>query len=432
VLSETLQEIAFAAAESLALDDVLTRVVQGLVEEAGVALARIWLVAPGDVCVECTMRPACLNQTSCLHLAASAGRPLAAPPETWARIDGAFRRMPFGARKVGQIAARREAIWIPDVRNDSTWIADPEWARAERIRSFAGHPLVFRGELLGVLAVFRREEIDAEACGWLRTFAAQASMAIANANAFAELRASQASLARVTRLLTVGELAASIAHEVNQPLAAVVNNANACLLLLPDGAPGLDDVRDALTAIIDDADRASAVVTRVRQLARNAPVDAGPLDVRDVIADVVTLVRHELTTRRVSLRLDVPDELPHVLGDRVQLQQVLLNLVMNAMDAMSTVEPSQRVLTIRAWQTVRDDVPEMHVSVSDVGIGFEREAARRLFDAFYTTKPDGMGLGLAISRSIVSAHRGRLWAETNDGPGATFVFSVPAAPVATA
>jgi signal transduction histidine kinase len=431
VLSETLQEIALAAAESLALDDVLARIVQGLVETAGLALARIWLVGPGDVCAACAMRAECPDQTRCLHLVASAGRPLVASPETWARIDGAFRRMPFGARKVGQIAARAEPIWIPDIREDSTWIARPEWARSERICSFAGHPLTFRGELLGVLAVFRREEIDAETCGWLRTFAAQASMAIANAHAFAELRASQASLAHVTRLLTVGELTASIAHEVNQPLTAVVNNANACLLLLPDDVPELDEIRDALTGIIDDAGRASAVVTRVRQLARDAPVEARPLDVRDIIADVVTLARYESTTRRVSLRTELADELPPVLGDRVQLQQVLLNLVMNGLDAMSTVEESQRVLTIRARRSARDGTPETLISVSDVGIGFEREAAGRLFDAFYTTKPQGMGLGLAISRSIIAAHGGRLWAEPNAGPGATFVFSMPDARIAT-
>jgi C4-dicarboxylate-specific signal transduction histidine kinase len=373
------------------------------------------------------MRPDCADQTRCLHLVASAGRPLDAPAETWGRIDGAFRRMPLGARKVGQIGARGDPIWIPDVRQDSIWIARPEWARAERIRSFAGHPLIFRGELLGVLAIFARTEIDAETCQWLRTFAAQASTAIANARAFAELHASQASLARVARVLTVGELTASIAHEVNQPLTAVVNNANACLLLVPDDAPQVDEIRDALSWIIDDAARASAVVTRIRQLARNAPVERTPLDVRVVIADVLTIVRYESRTRRVSLETDVPDDLPPVLGDRVQLQQVLLNLVINAMDAMRTIEESKRVLTIRARHAAREGKTEAIVSVSDVGIGFEREAASRLFDAFYTTKPEGMGLGLAISRSIVAAHGGRLWAEPNHGPGATFVFSVPAA-----
>src|SRR5262249_52135454 len=202
----------------------------------------------------------------------------------------------------------------------------------------------------------------------------------------------------------------------------VVNNANACLLLLPDGAPQFDEIREALAGIIDDVDRASAVVTRIRQLARNAPVEMVPLELSEVVADVVTLARYEATTRRRSFRTELPAELPRVLGDRVLLQQVLLNLVMNGMDAMSTIEESQRVLTIRARRTVRDDTSETLVSVSDVGIGLERDAVERLFDAFYTTKPQGMGMGLAISRSIVAAHGGRLWAESHDGPGATFLF----------
>ena len=187
VLGETLQEIAFAAAESHALDEVLDRIVRGLAETAGLALARIWLLGPGDVCATCSMREECPDQTRCLHLVASAGRPLAQPPELWARTDGSFRRMPLGVRKVGTIGATAEPIWVPDVREDSTWIARPEWARSEEIRSFAGHPLVFRGEVLGVLAVFCRHGIDAATFGWLRAFAAQASIAIANAHAFGEL-----------------------------------------------------------------------------------------------------------------------------------------------------------------------------------------------------------------------------------------------------
>ncbi len=187
MLGETLQEIALAAAESLALDDVLGRIVRGLVETAGLALARIWLLGPGDICATCPMRAECPDQTRCLHLVASAGCPRAEPPEAWARTDGTFRRMPLGVRKVGRIAASAEPIWLADVHEDYTWIARPEWVRSEGIRSFAGHPLVFRGEVLGVLAVFCRNGIDATTFGWLRAFAAQAAAAIANARAFGEL-----------------------------------------------------------------------------------------------------------------------------------------------------------------------------------------------------------------------------------------------------
>jgi PAS domain S-box-containing protein len=241
------------------------------------------------------------------------------------------------------------------------------------------------------------------------------------------LRTSHAALAHVSRLTTMGELTASIAHEVNQPLTAVVNNANACISLLPNGAPNLDEVREALVEIIDDADRASEVIARIRQLAKKTPVERIPLDFRDVIADVLALARHEAATRRVTIHFEIPKEPPLVLGDRVQLQQVLLNLVVNGMDAMNTVEESKRVLLIRGHRETRDGRLETLVSVRDAGTGFKPEEMDRLFEAFYTTKPQGMGMGLAISRSIIEAHGGRLWAEPNQGSGATFLFSLPVA-----
>ncbi len=238
----------------------------------------------------------------------------------------------------------------------------------------------------------------------------------------AALRMSQAELAHVTRVTTMGELTASIAHEVNQPLSAVVNNANACLGLLPTGAPRVAEVREALREIIEDAERASGIIARVRQLARKAPFESAPLHVRDVVADVLALARHESTTRQVRIRTELPDDLPPVSGDRVQLQQVLLNLMVNGMDAMGTVDPSQRVLTIRARC---ETACEIRLAVADAGVGFAPDTLSRLFEPFYTTKPMGMGMGLAISRSIVAAHGGRLWVESNHGPGATFVMSLP-------
>jgi PAS domain S-box-containing protein len=244
------------------------------------------------------------------------------------------------------------------------------------------------------------------------------------------LRKSQAELAHVSRLTTMGELTASIAHEVNQPLTAVVNNANACLSLLPEGAADYKEVQDALMEIIDDTDRASAVIARVRQLARKAPSDKSLLNLNDIVVDVLTLARYESVSRRVTIRTDLPKDLPPVLGDRVQLQQVLLNLVVNGMDAMNAVEESKRVLIICVRRENRDGAPEALVSVQDAGTGLKPEQVDRLFEAFYSTKPQGMGMGLAISRSIIEAHGGRLWAQPNLGPGATFLFSLPAAPEA--
>ncbi len=241
------------------------------------------------------------------------------------------------------------------------------------------------------------------------------------------LHQTQAALAHTTRMTTIGELTASIAHEVNQPLSAVVNNANACLSFLPNGAPLLEEVRNALSEIIDDANRASAVIAGVRQLARKAPCERAPLDLRDVITDVLALARYESASRRVAICTELPEELPLVLGDRVQLQQVLLNLVVNGMDAMNTVEEAERVLIICGRCETRNGMPEALVSVQDAGTGFKLGEMDRLFEAFYTTKPEGMGMGLAISHSIIETHGGRLWAEPNQGVGATFLFSLPTA-----
>ena len=241
------------------------------------------------------------------------------------------------------------------------------------------------------------------------------------------LRRAQAELTHVTRITTMGELTASIAHEVNQPLTAVVNNANASISLLPKGAPGLEEVREALAEIIDDATRASDVIARVRLLAKRTPVEKSFLDLRDVVQDVLALARYESAARNVTIRTDLSKDLPSVSGDRVQLQQVLLNLVINGMDAMNKVEESKRVLTICGRRETHDGMFEARISVEDSGTGFKHEQMDRLFETFYTTKPQGMGMGLAISRSIIEAHGGRLWAEPNQGPGATFVFSLPVA-----
>ncbi len=241
------------------------------------------------------------------------------------------------------------------------------------------------------------------------------------------LNKAQTELAHITRLTTMGELTASIAHEVNQPLAAVVNNANACLNLLRGNSPDFNEARDALTEIVEDADRAGVVIARIRQMAKRSPLEKSPLDVRAVIADVLLLARGESVVRSVAIRTELPEEPLPVLGDRVQLQQVMLNLVINAMDAVKTVEISKRSLLIRARRESRRGNYEAWVSVQDYGTGFAPEDMDCLFKAFYTTKPQGLGMGLSISRSIVEAHGGRLWAERNDGDGATFTFNLPGA-----
>jgi PAS domain S-box-containing protein len=240
------------------------------------------------------------------------------------------------------------------------------------------------------------------------------------------LQKTQAELTHVTRMTTIGELAASIAHEVNQPLGAIVNNASACLRLL-DATGFPSDARAALSDIQADANRASAVIARIRALAKRSAPEKTSLRLLDVVADVLGLAQGELGAHRISVITEIPEDLPRVSGDRVQLQQVLLNLIKNGIEAMSGVEDGRRILTIRGQQDEIDGDPVLLVRLHDRGVGFKPADTHRLFEAFYTTKPQGMGMGLRISRSIVEAHGGRLWASPNAGPGATFFFALPTA-----
>jgi PAS domain S-box-containing protein len=232
----------------------------------------------------------------------------------------------------------------------------------------------------------------------------------------------QLELAHVTRVTTLGELTASIAHEVNQPLAGVIANAEACLRWLDRGTPDLDAVRRSVEWVIDDGNRASEVIRRVRALANKTEIERVPLDVNEIIREVITLVQRELISHQVSLQMELASALPMILGDRVQLQQVIINLVMNGIEAMQTITDRPRELQIRSCQ---DEPHQVLASLSDCGIGISAKNADRLFHAFFTTKADGMGMGLSICRSIVEAHGGRLWATANQPCGATFQFTLP-------
>lgn len=230
-------------------------------------------------------------------------------------------------------------------------------------------------------------------------------------------------LAHVARVTALGALTASIAHEVNQPLSGIITNASTCLRMLGTDPPNIEGAVETTRRTIRDGHRASDVITRLRALFGKKDPAAEPVDLNEAAREVIALASGELQRSRVMLRPELADDLPLVNGDRVQLQQVILNLLRNAADAMSGVEDRPRRLVIRT-QRHEDDC--VRLTVQDAGVGFAPEVAERLFDAFYTTKSDGMGIGLSVSRSIIERHRGGLWAAPNDdGPGATFWFSIP-------
>jgi two-component system, LuxR family, sensor kinase FixL len=529
---------------------VLNTIVRGLASQPHVALARIWLVSPGDICDSCFMRAECPDHTQCLHLTASAGNPANSPGEDWTFLQGHFRRIPLNVRKIGEVGATENPILIKDFAPENQWIARPDWARREGICSFAGHPLVFQRKILGVLALFSREPLSEQDSTWIGIFANQAAVALANAQAFEEiargkealreranlldlthdtvfvrdlndvitfwnrvaeklygwtrdeavgqvshqlmqtifpapleeitaalnstgrweaeliqtrrdgtqvvvasrwalqldgrgkpvavletnhditerkraeeaLHKARAELAHVTRVATLGEMTASIAHEVNQPLAAVIANANACLRWLARQSPDLDEARAAVERIIRDGHRASEVIGRVRALVKKSPPRQDWLDINETILEVIALARSDVHGNRVALQTQLSDDVPRILGDRIQLQQVILNLIVNAIEAMSGVSDGPREILVSSGKYESNGVV---VAVQDSGIGLAAESLEHLFDAFFTTKPSGMGMGLAISRTIIEAHGGRLWATPNDGPGATFQFTLP-------
>jgi C4-dicarboxylate-specific signal transduction histidine kinase len=234
------------------------------------------------------------------------------------------------------------------------------------------------------------------------------------------LHKAQAELAHVTRVTTLWELTASIAHEVNQPLAGLVSSANACSNWLASQPPNIEKARQSVDRIIEDGIRASEVIRRLRALSSKTETQKVPLYINDVVNEVFALVRHELTNHRVSLRMELAPAPPMVLADRVQLQQVIINLVINGIEAMRSVTDRPRELLIRS----KHDAHEVLVTVQDCGVGISTKNADRLFNAFFTTKSSGMGMGLSICLSIIEAHGGRMSAANNAGPGATFQFTL--------
>ncbi len=254
-------------------------------------------------------------------------------------------------------------------------------------------------------------------------FAAQATIALESTRRERQYREMQNVLAHANRVATMGQLTASIAHEIKQPIATARTNAAAALRFLDQSPPDVAEVREALTCIADDTDRASDVVDRVGCLVKKAPLRKEAVDLNAAILDVTALTRTEAVKTGVTVGTQLAGELPHIQCDRVQLQQVMLNLIVNAIQSMSGVEDGSRELHI---STVRMELGGVSVAVRDTGHGLSPESLARLFEPFYTTKPDGMGMGLSICRSIIEAHGGRLWATRCEPRGALFQFTIPA------
>ena len=309
--------------------------------------------------------------------------------------------------------------------------ASPKWAQDRGVDSLVALPLLAEGNVLGALVVYasRRETENEQIVGMLQQGANGLAQGIAmlrgksaRLQAEAKLKRTESELARVARTLTVGELTASIAHEINQPLAAVVTNANACVRWLDAPTPDLGEAREAARRIARDGNRAAEVIARIRALLAKGEPLREHLNINDVIREIIPLVQGEMRRREATLEIEWGQQLPVASMDRVQIQQLLMNLLMNGLDAMSAVVDHPRVLRLR---TGVDQAGAVLVAVQDNGVGLSPEQMGRLFDAFYTTKAHGLGMGLSICRSIAEAHGGRLWAESTLGSGALFQFNLP-------
>ena len=390
-------DVSMAFGKEESVKTILGECSEAMVRHLDAAFARIWTLS-GD--------------GKMLELQASAGM--------YTHLDGPHSHIPMGQFKIGMIAEQRKPHLTNDVLNDPR-ISDRAWAEKEGMASFAGYPLTVGERTIGVLAMFSRKQLTPDTTETLASGADLIAQGIERKRAQEALQMTQAELARVSRVTTMGELAASIAHEVNQPLTGVTNNSNACLRLLAADKLKPEVLRRALEEIVADGNRASAVVARIRGFIKKAPAEKNRLDINDVIQEVLALADRELYENRVRLERQLAQALPLVLADRVQMQQILLNLIMNGIEAMAAVTNRPRSLCM---QSRVDESGDVLIAVRDSGTGLSSEA-HQLFSPFFTTKTNGMGMGLSISRSLVENHGGRLWAEPNSPHGAVFYFTLP-------
>jgi PAS domain S-box-containing protein len=345
-------------------------------------------------------------------------------PEIYVQaVNGA----PIGPKNgsCGTAMYRGQPVIVTDMLTDPLWEDYRELAKLSGLRACWSTPIFTgQGKVLGSFAMYYREPQAPTGSEARLTEVAThiAGIAIEHERAQNELQHTRSELAHVARVTTMGELAASIAHEVNQPLGAIVGNADICRSWLQEKDVDLKQVAEALEDISNDGHRASQIISRIRSLVKKHVPEKAPLNLSDVAREVIGLVGHEAQRKHVTIYSQLGESLPTVEADRVQLQQVLLNLCMNGIEAMHETEANQRYLTV---ETVVLNGSVL-AAVSDRGMGIEPAKSEQLFKPFHTTKANGMGMGLAISRSIVESFGGKLWAEPNTGGGAIFSFSLPA------
>ena len=321
----------------------------------------------------------------------------------------------------------RTPVIVEDIDSDPAWLHSSYRAHvlAFGLRAVWSTPIMsLDGSVLGTFCIYRRTAAKPTADE--RELIAQithiASIAIDSSRREESLNSARSELARVSRATTASALTASIAHEVNQPLSGILTNASTCLRMLASDPPNIEGARETVRRTIRDGNRATQVITRLRALFSGKEFTRQALDLNQVTREVIALALSELQRHRVILHSELADDLAPVIGDRIQLQQVIMNLLRNAAEAMTEVHDRPRQLVVR---TQRDAGDRARLTVRDVGVGLGDVTMEKLFDVFYTTKRDGMGVGLSVSRSIVESHHGRLWATPNEGPGATFAFTIP-------
>ena len=337
-------------------------------------------------------------------------------------IDGAAIGPCVGS--CGTAAYLAEQVVVTDIASDPLWTDYKDLALAHGLRACWSTPIISsEGKVLGTFAMYRREpgSPSPQEYDLIEQITHLAGVALDRKKTEEALRQAQANLAHVSRVTTMGELTASLAHEVNQPIAAAVTNANTCLRWLAGDNPNLEEARAAAMRIVKDGTRAAEIISRIRLLFKKGTPEWELVDVNEVIREMIVLLRVEATRYSISIRTELTADLPQVMGDRVQLQQVFMNLMLNGIEAMKDVDGT-RELAIKSQREGNDHI---RMSVSDTGVGLPAQQKDQIFNAFFTTKVQGTGMGLSISRTIVESHGGRLWAAHNSPRGASFYLSLP-------